>query len=77
LLEKLLKERLKGMSFFVEQLKRTTPLSPHLEALAVETAWTLTSAEVFYLLTVDLGWSEQEYLGWLEKMLSIALLPSG
>ena len=75
LLEKLLEERLQGMAYFVEQLKRITPLAPALEAQAAETVWTLTSGEVFHLLTVDLGWSEQEYVSWLEKMLSGLFLP--
>ena len=75
LLDKLLAERLQGMVFFVEQLKRTTPLVPALEAQAAETIWTLTSAEIFHLLIVDLGWSEQVYVNWLEKMLSAILIP--
>ena len=76
LLERLLGERLQGMAFFVEELKRTTPLAPVMERQAAETVWTLTSAEVFHLLTVDLGWSKQAYIDWLEKMLSSVLLPS-
>jgi TetR/AcrR family transcriptional regulator, regulator of autoinduction and epiphytic fitness len=73
--ERLLKERLSGMSMFVHQLQRLVALREGLlptEASAA--AWTLSSAEVFDLLTRDLGWGEEQYTGWLSDALERLLL---
>jgi len=45
------------------------------EVEATETVWTLTSPEVFLLLTRDRGWSKGKYAEWLADTLIRALLP--
>jgi AcrR family transcriptional regulator len=75
LLDRLLKERLKGMAFFVENLARIGPLREGLDPSdAAETVWAITSAEMFQLLTSDLHWSEERYKLWLEETLVALLL---
>jgi hypothetical protein len=37
--------------------------------------WTLTSAEVFLLLTANRGWSRDQYADWLGDSLIRLLLP--
>lgn len=75
LLQRLLNERLAGMGFFVEQLIRISPLREGLSpSLAAETAWVVTSGEVFQLLTVDRGWSREQYIQWLVDILTRTLL---
>jgi hypothetical protein len=44
-------------------------------AQAAEILWTLTSAEVFLLLTVDRGWSKEQYADWVADSLIRLLLP--
>jgi AcrR family transcriptional regulator len=76
MLDELLHERLIGMSYFVEQLARIAPLRANLDnRKASETAWAISSAEVFQLLTGDLSWSEDAYIDWLEDSLVHLLLP--
>jgi len=76
LLSQLLKGRLQGMSFLIEQLVRTGQLRVGPAASqAAETAWALSSAEVFHLLTVDLAWSREQYVDWLSDALIRVLLP--
>jgi TetR/AcrR family transcriptional regulator of autoinduction and epiphytic fitness len=74
-LSKLLKERLYGMHFMIEQLVRIGPLRDQQDpSRAAETVWAISSAEVFHLLTVDLGWPEERYIHWLEETLARILL---
>jgi AcrR family transcriptional regulator len=69
-LNTLLKERLEGMSFFVNQLIRIGPiLNQSLPDQAATTVFAISSAEVFDLLTHDLAWSEDQYISWLSKSL--------
>lgn len=76
LLNKLLMERLGGMSFFVNQLSRIGPLKEQiLTDQAQVTVWAISSAEVFTLMTQDLGWSEQKYTTWLSSTLERLLIP--
>ena len=44
-------------------------------AQATDVVWTLMSAEVFLLLTVDRGWSKDQYSDWLADSLIRLLLP--
>jgi TetR/AcrR family transcriptional regulator, regulator of autoinduction and epiphytic fitness len=75
LLDKLLKERLKGMAFFVSQLARLGSLRENLNLeKAAETVWTISSGEVFHLLTVDRGWTKEQYVNWLADILGRVLL---
>ena len=75
-LENLLKERLHGMHYLIENLIRIGPLRDQQDPnKAAETVWAVSSAEVFHLLIVDLGWSEMQYVLWLEEILTRVLLP--
>jgi AcrR family transcriptional regulator len=76
LLNRLLKERLDGMNFFVNQLARLGPLRDGLGIeKAAETVWTISSGEVFHLLTIDRNWTREQYVEWLADTLSHLLLP--
>jgi AcrR family transcriptional regulator len=75
LLDRLLKERLNGMTFFVRQLTRLGPLRENLSLeKAAEIVWTLSSGEVFHLLTVDRNWTREQYVDWLADTLEQVLL---
>ena len=76
LMNKLLMERLDGMSFFVNQLNRIGPMKEQtLTNQANVSVWAISSAEVFTLLTQDLGWSKEEYTAWLSSSLTRLLIP--
>jgi AcrR family transcriptional regulator len=76
LLEKYLNDRYQGMGFFVDCLLANGPLRIGLSKLtAIETIWTLASAEVYNLLVQDRGWSGEEYEVWLLETLGRLLLP--
>lgn len=76
LLERLLSARRENLGVFVQWLAHNGPLRPGLtESEATDTVWTLTSAEVHHLLTVDRGWSREHYIQWLSDTLVIVLLP--
>jgi AcrR family transcriptional regulator len=76
LLQNLLRERLHNMEVFGQSLGKQGPLRDGLtEVQAAETIWTLTSPEVFRLLTVDRNWSIEQYSQWLADALIRLLLP--
>ena len=76
LLKNLLQERFKNMTFFVQSLFAHGPLQQGLEQVqAAEIVWTITSPEVFRLLTQDRGWSREQYIAWLGSTLVRLLLP--
>jgi AcrR family transcriptional regulator len=76
MLKKYLGGKMEGMGYFVDCLLANGPLQDGLSKLtATETLWTLTSAEVYNLLTVDRGWSAEEYERWLSQTLIRLLLP--
>jgi hypothetical protein len=76
LLKKYLNDRYQGMGFFIDCLLANGPLRSGLSKLtAVETIWTLASAEVYNLLVRDRGWSGEEYEVWLSEALGRLLLP--
>jgi TetR/AcrR family transcriptional regulator, regulator of autoinduction and epiphytic fitness len=76
LLRKLLRERLENMSVFVRHLAANGRLREGLDIpTAAEMVWTVTSPEVFNLLTVDRGWSKEHYALWLGDTLIRLLLP--
>jgi hypothetical protein len=54
---------------FIEHLNAHTPLRPGLNpAQATDIVWTLTSPEVFSLLTQERGWSQEDYnIRWLSE----------
>ena len=76
MLKKYLEGRIQGMGYFVDCLTANGPLWNNMDKLtAVETLWTLTSAEVYNLLMNDRGWSAEEYEDWLSQTLTRLLLP--
>ena len=76
LLDALLAERLRNLENFVHHLTTTSQLRSGLsDTEASETVWTLTSPEVFNLLTVDRGWTNPRYVNWLGETLVRLLLP--
>lgn len=76
LLKNLLSERLHNMTAVVHKVATHSSLRTDLtEAQAAEIVWTLTSPEVFTLLTIDRGWSKAQYSHWLGDSLVRLLLP--
>jgi AcrR family transcriptional regulator len=76
ILQKLNKQRLEHMTLAVQQIAANGPFREKVdEVYARDTIWTLTSPEVFLLLTRDRGWSKEKYAQWLAEMLTRALLP--
>jgi len=76
ILQKLNKQRLEHMSYAVQQIAANGPFRENADGdYARETVWTLTSPEVFLLLTRDRGWSKERYAAWLADMLIRGLLP--
>jgi len=76
LLHKLLDERLHNMEIFVHHLVEHGPLREGMdERSAAENVWTITSPEVFRLLTVERDWTKQQYIDWLSDALTRLLLP--
>lgn len=76
LLQNLLRERLENMSTFVKHLASNGDLRKEMGIpLAAETVWTMTSPEVFLLLTRDRNYSKGQYTTWLETTLTRLLLP--
>ncbi|MBZ0297813.1 MAG: TetR/AcrR family transcriptional regulator [Anaerolineae bacterium] len=76
LLQNILQERWRNMEIVVRRFADNGSLR---EGLSVEqgadTIWTLTSAEVFLLLTTERGWSKEQYSDWVADSLIRLLLP--
>lgn len=76
IVEKLNRQRLEHMTLAVQQITANGPFRENMdETRARDTVWTLTSGEVFLLLTQERGWSKEQYAEWLADMLTRALLP--
>ena len=76
LLNHLLKERLENMTTFARQIAGNGSLREGMEVLtAAELIWTITSPEIFLLLTRDRNYSKQQYSAWLQATLTRLLLP--
>jgi Transcriptional regulator len=76
ILQKLNKQRLEHMALAVQQIAANGPFRENMdERYARDTIWTLTSPEVFLLLTQGRGWSKEQYAQWLADMLMSVLLP--
>jgi AcrR family transcriptional regulator len=76
LVQKLLRERLENLTTFVQHLANNTALREGLDFnFAGELVWTITSPEVFLLLTRDRGYSTEHYSDWLFVNLRRLLLP--
>ena len=77
LLREYLEKRHTGMAHFVHALLQNGPLRPGLAPdEAADTVWTVTSPEVYRLLTRDRGWSTERYEIWLAETLAMLLLPA-
>ena len=76
MVQNLNKQRWQHMAVAVQQIVTNGPLQEKMdEAHATDIVWTLTSPEVFLLLTRDRGWSKEKYAEWLADTLIRALLP--
>ena len=76
LLQNLLKERLENMTTFATHLASNGGLHEGIDIpMAGEMVWTITSPEVFLLLTRDRNYSKERYATWLEATLTRLLLP--
>ncbi len=76
ILQKLNRQRLEHMTLAVQQIRANGPFREEVDDDdARDTVWTLTSPEVFLLLTRDRGWSKENYAEWLAELLIRALLP--
>jgi AcrR family transcriptional regulator len=76
LLENLLRVRHANMRVFVQWLEGNGPLRPGVTLdEAADVVFTLSSAEVHHLLTVDRGWMAERYAEWLGDTLILLLLP--
>ena len=76
LLKNVLEERLRTLGAMVQSLTAHGPLRTGLDVTqGTDIVWTLTSPEVFTLLTVDRGWSREKYVDWLSDTLIRLLLP--
>ncbi len=67
-------QRWDNLSTFVDAVLANGPLRVGRDE-AVDTIWTIGSAEVHGLLTEHRGWSADRYAAWLEETLVQALLP--
>jgi AcrR family transcriptional regulator len=75
LMQNLLKERLENMTTFVKHLASNGGLREGVDIpLAAELVWTMTSPEVFLLLTRDRHFTKRHYTTWLETTLTRLLL---
>jgi hypothetical protein len=74
--QKLNQQRWQHMAVAVRIFEHNGPLMENLdEEYATDTVWTLTSPEVFLLLTRDRRWSKEKYIHWLADALIKELLP--
>ncbi|MGZ9222483.1 MAG: TetR/AcrR family transcriptional regulator [Anaerolineales bacterium] len=76
IMRQLIKQRWQHMTVAVQQIASNGPFREKMdEADATDIVWTLTSPEVFLLLTRDLGWPKEKYVQWLAETLARVLLP--
>jgi len=76
ILQRLNNQRLEHLKFAVQQIAPNGPFRENVDkAYATDIVWTLTSPEIFLLLTRDRGWSKEKYAQWLADTLARVLLP--
>src|ERR671918_2260258 len=76
IVQKLNKQRLEHMTLAVQQIAANGPFRENIdETHTRDIVWTLTSGEVFLLLTRDRGWTKEKYAQWLAETLTRVLLP--
>lgn len=75
-LETMGRERLIGATMAARQVASLSPLRPDVDLdRARDAIWTLNSVEVWRLLTVARGWSDERYVTWVGRAMADALLP--
>lgn len=75
MLEVTREQRHTGQGRIVRDLARRKALHPGLtQAVATDIVYTLMSPEVYRILTVERGWTEQAYRAWLASSLRAQLL---
>ena len=76
LFRRFLKERLKNMKIVAGHVAANGPLRNTMDPDAAgELICSMTSPELYQLLTNDLGWSKKKFEAWLADVLTILLLP--
>lgn len=76
LVERLLRERLVNMNMVAKSVATNGPLRDGVSrARAAELIWSMTSPELYLLLTRDLNWIDEQYSQWLMDTLIRLLLP--
>jgi len=76
IMQRLINQRREHMTFAVQQIAANGPFRENMgQAYATDVVWTLTSPEVFLLLTRDRGWATERYAQWLADTLTRVLLP--
>ena len=76
LLKNRLEQRLRNLTAVAQRLAAQNALREDLTAeQTAEIIWTITSPEVYNLLTVDRGWPRERYARWLGDTLARLLLP--
>lgn len=76
LVQHLYDERMQNMIRFASSVSVNGTLKDGMDAIqAGEIVWTLTSPEVFQLLTVNRRWNKDKYIQWLTTSLVRLLLP--
>lgn len=76
LLTTLLEERLRNLTSFMQQLSSHASLREGMDVThGADIVWAITSPDIFSLLTVDRGWSKEQYARWLGETLIRLLLP--
>jgi len=75
MLQHILESRVHGMEEFIKYITANGSLQEDLTPVeAAETVWAISSAEIYSLLVVDLGWSGEQYEKWLAQTLTKLLL---
>ena len=76
LVQRLLRERLVNMTMVAKSVASNGALREGLSrARAAELIWSMTSPELYLLLTRDLNWTDEQYSQWLTDTLIQLLLP--
>ena len=76
LLKNRLEQRLRNLTAVAQRLAAQNALREDLTVeQTAEIIWTITSPEVYNLLTVDRGWPRERYAHWLGDTLARLLLP--
>jgi hypothetical protein len=76
LVERLLRERLVNMNMVAKAVATNGALREGLgQVKAAELIWSMTSPELYLLVTRDLRWTDEQYSQWLMDTLIRLLLP--